>query len=391
MKICFIRTDLYAAKYKAGGAVTHSGELLRALKKLGHRVFSISPHPLPYVKGIVDYFYTIKPFIKKIRPTEVANILYNFSFYGKALCILEREKPDFIYQRYLLYSIAGVKVAKKLKIPIVMEFNGSDVRLSKEFGTLFMPEKFANFMERKILKQSDVIVTVSRVLKEELLNIGIPMKSVYVIPNAADPTRFTPSTNGGEIRKQLGLTDKIVVGYFGAFHRWHGVEVLVKAFQKSFGRNKNIHLVLVGTGELYEDIKKLIMREKLTDVVTLTGVVPYTEVSKYMAMCDICTAPFLPVERFFFSPIKIFEYMAVAKAIIASKIGQIGEVLKDGESAILVEAGDRSALSEAILGLAKNPELRERLGNVARKEVEKYTWERNAEKILEIYQKIRRE
>lgn len=112
MKICFIRTDLYLTKYKAGGGVTHSGELLRALKELGHYVFSISPHPLPYVKEIVDYFYTIKSFIKRICPTEVADILYNFPFYGKALCILKREKPDFIYQRYLLCSIAGVKVAK---------------------------------------------------------------------------------------------------------------------------------------------------------------------------------------------------------------------------------------------------------------------------------------
>lgn len=195
--------------------------------------------------------------IEKGCPAEIADILYNFQFYRKALCILKREKPDFIYQRYLLYSIAGVKVAKKLKIPIIMEFNGSDVRLNKEFGTLFMPEKFADFMERKILKESDVIVTVSRVLGEELLDRGIPEENIYVIPNGVDPTEFNPFIDGTEIRKQLGLRDKMIVGYFGAFHRWHGVEVLVKAFQKSFERNKSIHLVLVGTGELYEDIKNL--------------------------------------------------------------------------------------------------------------------------------------
>lgn len=389
MKICYIRTELYAKESIAGGAVTHSGELLRALKKLGHCVFSISPHPLPYVKEVVDYFYTIKPFIER-GPTEIADILYNLSFYRKASQILEREKPDFIYQRYLLYSIAGVKVAKKLKIPIIMEFNGSDVRLRKEFGTLFTPEKFAYFMERKILKQLDVIVTVSRVLKEELLNIGIPMKSIYVIPNAVDPIKFTRCINGTGVKKQLGLRNKIVVGYFGAFHQWQGVEVLVEAFKRSLEVNKNLHLLLVGTGELYKDIKSLILVENIAEAVTLTGVVPFEEVPKYMALCDICTAPFLSIERFFFSPIKIFEYMAMGKAIIGSNIGQIGEVLRDGESAILVKPGNKNLLSEAILSLAANPQLRGKLGNSAMAEVERYTWQSNAKHIIEIYQKMRK-
>jgi len=389
MKICYIRTELYAGDCRAGGAVTHSGELLRALKKLGHCLFSISPYPLPYVKEIVNYFYTVRPLIDKRCPIEIADILYNFLFYTKAMEILKREKPDFIYQRYLLYSIAGVKVARKLKIPIIMEFNGSDVRLRKEFGALFTPEKFANFIEGKILKHSDVIVTVSGVLKEELLSIDIPGENIYVIPNAADPIKFDHSINGMEIRKQLGLRDELIVGYFGAFHRWQGVEVLVKAFEKSLERNKRLHLLLVGAGELYEDMKKFIVREKLTEAVTFTGIVPFIKVPKYMAICDICIAPFLPVKRFFFSPLKIFEYMAMGKAIIASNMEQIGEVLTDGKNAILVEAGDKSALSEAILDLAMNPELREELGNVARKEVEKYTWKKNAEKILEIYQTLR--
>jgi len=340
----------------------------------------------------------IEPKFKK--PALSGEPLYNFYAKEKFKKKISRFQPDFIYHRYTGYTFFVAKIAKELNIPLILEFNSFDTWTMKYWaksknsfiGSLkkHVSYNIVKRIESYNLRNASLIVTVSQPLKMDLLKMGIPEKRILVNPNGVDPEKFNPeiekSKKCRDLRQKLGIDDnKIVVGFSGTFGPWHGIPQLTEAVDKILKNQlvSTVFFLLIGDGGLKPKAESKIGHYK---DVTFVGEVSYSDVQYYLAICDILMSPHNPQidgREFFGSPTKLFEYMAMGKAIVASRLGQIGEILKDGETAILVEPGNIDRLVDGILKLVKDSHLREKLGGKAREEVvENYTWQKNIERLI---------
>ncbi len=307
--------------------------------------------------------------------------------------VLERrEEFEFIYQRYSLDDYTGALLSKKLNLPFILEYNGSDVWVAKHWGTPLFFEKMAEKIEIANLKAADLIVVVSKPLRDELLKRGIQADKILVNPNGVDESKYRPEIDGKAIRDKYQLGDKSVIGFIGTFGKWHGAEVLAEAIKGVIKTRHNVHFLFVGDGITMPMVKEIIERDDVSLYVTFTGLVPQDEAPEYLAACDILVSPHVPNADgtpFFGSPTKLFEYMAMGKAIVASDLDQIGEVLEHKKTARMVKPGDVKDLAVGIIKLVEDEKLRIRLGRNAREEVvAKYTWTEHVRKILKALERV---
>jgi glycosyltransferase involved in cell wall biosynthesis len=198
------------------------------------------------------------------------------------------------------------------------------------------------------------------------------------VVNGVDLDLFTPY---GE-RRQFAPDDAVVVGFAGSLKAWHGIQVLAEAFSKA-AADSRLHLLVVGDGPLRNEVARL--AASFPGRVTSTGAIPLEQVPPWIRAMDIAVAPYPPLERFYFSPLKILDAMACGTAIVASDIGQVPELLRDGETGILVPPGDPVALAAALARLADDAPLRKRLGRAAFQEArEHHAWTARAEDFVSI-------
>jgi len=393
MKIVYARTQFWF-NLKAGGSVGHTLGVLKGFNKNNCEVKIISNEKF---LGIDDFDYIIiKPKYKKF----LGEFIYNFYVRNRFKNEILKFSPDIIYHRYTGYTFFVAKIAKELNIPLILEFNSFDTWKLKHWSasrnvlTGFISEHILYNIVKRIedynIKNASLIVTVSEPLKADLLKLGIPKAKILVNPNRVDPQKFNPkiitSEECNELKRSLGIDgDKVVVGFSGTFGEWHGIPQLTEAIDKILksALSPNIHFLLIGDGTFKSEAESRIGHD---ENVTFTGVVLYSDIQKYLAVCDILVSPHNPQvdgREFFGSPTKVFEYMAMGKGIVASNLGQIGEVLKNEKNALLVTPGDVPALIKGILKLAEDKELREKLGRQAREDVvANYTWEKNAERVI---------
>jgi glycosyltransferase involved in cell wall biosynthesis len=233
------------------------------------------------------------------------------------------------------------------------------------------------------------IFVVADVERRNLLRAGIPDEKIVVNPNGVDIEKFRPGVGGLAARRDLGVAeDEILAGFVGTFGPWHGVLTLAAAIAE-LPANSKMRFLLVGAGRLRDEVQRIVRAAGREQQVIFAGHVEHERVPALLDACDVLLSPHVPLEdgsEFFGSPTKLFEYMAMAKAIVASRLGQIGEVLVDEETALLTEPGDVPALSNAILRLSTSRELRERLGAAARRAaIAKHTWRHNAQRALDAY------
>jgi len=394
IKILYARTQFWF-NLKSGGSVGHTLGVLNGLRQNNCKIKIISNERF---LGIDDFNYTvIEPKIKK----PLGQFLYNFYAKNRFKKEIPKFKPDFIYHRYTGYTFFVTKIAKKLKIPLILEFNSFDTWKLKYWirNNPFLKKSFARnfkyhivkYIENYNLKHADLIVVVSEPLRDDLVSLGIPKKKILFIPNGVDPDKFNLEDVDQEecekLKKDLGIDEnKLIVGFVGTFGPWHGIPQLTQAVDR-ISKSKlfsNIHFLLIGDGDLKRESENQIGQYK---EVTFIGEVSYSDVQHYLAVCDILVSPHCPQvdgREFFGSPTKLFEYMAMGKPIIASRLGQIGDVLEHKKTAYLVEPGNVENLAEAMNTLIMEPGLCNVLGQNARAEVlSKYTWEKHVWKIIE--------
>jgi len=401
MKILYTRTQFWF-NLKSGGSVGHTLGVINGFKQNGCKIKIISNEKF---LGIESFDYSIiKPKINK--SFFLAEFLYNFYARNRFKKEILKFNPDFIYHRYTGHTFFVTKTAEELNIPLILEFNSFDTWKMKYWGN--SKKSFKSFMKKYILynyisynivkhienynlKNASLIVVVSQALKNDLLKLGIPEKKVLVNPNGVDTIKFNPeiakSKKCKKLRQKLGVNEnEILIGFSGTFGLWHGIPQLTEAIDKILREklSENIHFLLIGNGSLRQVSESKIGQYK---EVTFIGEVPYTNIQYYLAICNILVSPHCPQidgKEFFGSPTKLFEYMAMGKGIVASKLGQIGKILENEKTAILVKPGDVDELINEILRLASDKTLRERLGRKAREEVVKnYTWKRNTQKLIE--------
>ena len=210
-------------------------------------------------------------------------------------------------------------------------------------------------------------------------------------PNGVDHNIYNPDISPEPIRDKLKIKpDELVIGFMGTFGRWHGVEILAEAFARLMKHQPELRsstrLLLIGDGITMPETRKCLEEHQVLDRVIMPGMISQSEGPAYLACCDILTSPHVPNidnTRFFGSPTKLFEYMAMGKAIVASNLEQIGQVLDHGHSGYLVSPGDVDEFTEALSRLARAPEMRKRLGAASRNiAVKEFTWQQHTQRIL---------
>jgi glycosyltransferase involved in cell wall biosynthesis len=185
------------------------------------------------------------------------------------------------------------------------------------------------------------------------------------------------------------LTTELVVIWVGGFYPWHDIDLLLESFARVLQEQPRARLVLVGDGQTRSKVTQKIVRNGLRDAVIMTGAIPHTRVPEMVSIAEVAVVPAAPVPASrggTGAPLKLFEYMAAGKAIVATALNQAAEVIQDGQNGLLVEAGDVDGFAEAMLALLGDSATRARLGQNARAHaVEHYSWEQYTRRLENIY------
>jgi glycosyltransferase involved in cell wall biosynthesis len=308
---------------------------------------------------------------------------YNFAFARGVQRYLASRAPRFLYQRHFAFSIAGALLSRRLKVPLILEYNGSEAWMADHWDPNPL-RRWIALCEEVTLRCAARIIVVSGVLKDELLGRGIPADRIRVNPNAVDPNYFYPGRGRELGRKQLGIEpDEVLIGFVGSFSLWHGIEILQQAIVSLLTNSSSRHLrfVLMGDGLLHGEMRSALAAYESTGEVIFTGPLARDKVAEYLDASDILVSPHIPMpdgSRFFGSPTKLFEYMAMGKGIVASRLDQLAEVLEHDRTAWLITPGSAEELAEAISRLALDRPKREALGSAARRAaVERHCWSHN--------------
>jgi glycosyltransferase involved in cell wall biosynthesis len=367
-----------------GGATSHINGVVNGLLSLGSKITFISNDEIAGLdKSQVD-FNLIGP-EAGIMPRAAFDVHNGSNFSERAAEMIVASPPDFIYQRYCRFSWAGVEASIRTGVPLFLEYNGSEVWIGKHWDRT---EKLGLLerCERLNLRAATKIFVISEVERDNLLAAGVDADKIVVNPNCVDTDTFRPGIGGEAERAKLGILDAtILVGFVGSFGPWHGVLALADAIAL-IPKDANIHFLLIGDGSLRGEVERKLRETGDLARVTFTGVVKHDRVPVLLDACDILVSPHVPLadgSKFFGSPTKLFEYMAMGKGIVASALGQIGDVLSHGDTALLVEPGNSMQLADAIITMAREHDLRERLSIAARQAAEaKHTWSKNAQTVL---------
>ncbi|MDX2051551.1 MAG: glycosyltransferase family 4 protein [Polyangiaceae bacterium] len=294
-----------------------------------------------------------------------------------------RRRPSFLYERHAFFLGAGAFLAKKTRTPYMVEVNevAGEARVRDQI--LVGP---AQKIEAYVFRQADAIIVVSEFLKERITNLGVPAAKIHVVPNGVDETLFDPTRERVDVRGRLGIAPStVVVGFVGWFVPWHNLELLLNAFA-DVARGQDARLCLVGDGALKEALLEQAVQLGIDQQLVFPGAVPYSQMPDFVAAMDICVIPGSNAYR---SPIKLFEYMAMGKPVVAPFYPPIRSVLEPESEGLIFAPDDRQELAAHLDRLLKDPELRRRMGQKGREKVlAKHLWRHVAERVLNIYQGI---
>lgn len=383
---------------KKVGYYTHVYKLIESVRATGNplHLLCIGEKSLPKfgANTQISHKYA-RFFVHRVLP--FTGLLNSSRLHKKALQLHREEKFDIIHERFGLFSYGGYRSAREMNIPLLFEVNGPVIEEKQNHTE---PLKGLELLSAKIsrktaLKHGDGFVAISNIMKEIMVEEwGLSSEKIYVMPNCADHKIFAREglrQEGLELRKKLGYNDgEFVLSFVGSFFPWYGLEVFFEAFGKAYKEKKNLRLLMVGEGEIENDLKKIAKEARFLEIIKWVGRVPHEEVPVYLNSADAAIAPFrrLPT-KFFSSAIKIFEYMMSGSAILAPNLGQIAEVIKEGFSGIFFEPGDVESVKTGILKISESKEKCRMMGENAQKEaLKKYTWEKYGQQLVEIYGKM---
>ena len=312
-------------------------------------------------------------------------------------------RPAYIYERLCLGNYVGALASREFQVPYIVEYNGSEISMRRSFdGVGFAHEHAFELAEEFAFRQATVITVVSEAIAESLIARGVEREKILVNPNGADPDSYQPAPPDvrRSIRSELGFTDRDrVVAFSGTFGGWHGVDVLAAAIPRLCQASPLIKFLLIGDGPHKGLVDDAVRAAGVEARVKAVGRVDQNEGARLLKAADIFVSPHnshMIDSRFFGSPTKLFEYMAMGGGIVASDLEQLGEVLSPGlrpaelagavavanRRAVLCKPGDLDEFVRAVAFLAESPAVSEALGRNARQAVlDHYSWRRHVERV----------
>jgi glycosyltransferase involved in cell wall biosynthesis len=368
-----------------GGSITHIAGILQGFRDCGYRIGLLTCfEPPSLLRSIADDVEVIPPLPPGRRINgDIERLSWNQPLRWAGLELARRMRPSFVYQRHSPFLTAGAHIAERTNLPLVLEWNGSEPWIRNNWEAQWRVKRFLDpllaAMERNIIARTTLVAAVSQEAAEMAFETGASPNRTVVIPNAVDIEQVDLSLNGTAFAPN---NSGPLLGWGGSFGPWHGAEVIVSALSRL---PSDVRLVMVGDGLGRPSCEELARSLGVSDRIEWTGALPREVALRTLALCDVLVSPHTPLldQPFFGSPTKLFEYMALGRPIVASRLGQIGEILDDGVTARLVTPGDVDELVQGVLGVLGLPDRGRHLGEAARREaVNNHTWNVRARALL---------
>lgn len=356
------------------GQSVHVEELIYAFRAAGHEVMVVGPdvYQKSEFGGESSLVATIRRFLPGFAQ-ELAELAYNLPATLRLLRAYRAFRPDFIYERYNLYFLAGALLARWFKLPLFMEVNSPLAAERAKFGSLKL-RRLAHAVENFTWRAATRALPVTQVLGDIMIGRGVSEDRIRVVPNGIVLNRFPPRRGGGADHTA------IVLGFVGFVRDWHGLDMVIAALAED-AHSQNVSLAIVGDGPVRAQLEEQASALGIAHRVRFSGLVPQNQVAGRVMEFDIALQPGVTP---YASPLKIFDYMAAGCAIIAPDQPNIREILHHDQTALLFDPDEPDQRWTAIQRLIRDPALRRRLGEAARAELEHcdYTWSGNASRIV---------
>ena len=392
----YLRTDFWAP-IASGGSYGHTCYVAKELAAVTESFVCFMANRFPLLDA-----YGVRQVVMPLASTSSAEeaVASAVSHYLDFLRpYFERLKPAYIYERLCLGNSAGALLSAEFGVPYIVEYNGSEISMRRSFENAGYVYE-AEYLETEALafEQATIISVVSAEIRNSLVSRGVDPSKILVNPNGVDLDAYAPPAPAERqtIRSSLGFgpSDR-VIGFTGTFGGWHGIDVLAEAIPKICKNDARARFLLIGDGVFKHLVENAITAYGLSKRVVDVGRVPQVDGARLLQACDVYVSPHsahMIDSKFFGSPTKVFEYMALGGGIVASDLEQIGQVLSpaltpgeaergapvDGERAVLCSPGNVGEFVQAVTALVRHEEMVRALGRNARDAAAAhYSWSRH--------------
>ncbi len=326
---------------------------------------------------------TARPLERKLLPNfiyELIELSYSAIEFVKLSHAFIRHRPDVLYERENLFMLSGVWASRIFGLPYLLEVNSPLAEERKRYGALFWC-KLAQWTEAVCWRNASVVLPVTEALAQHIRRYDVPDDRIRVTPNGVDLLHFS-NNDTVSARKALGLQDQLVLGFVGYVREWHGLDRVVELLANTQSMN-NAYFLIVGDGPARSHLEAEAIRLGVADRMQFTGSQPRSALPALIAAFDIALQPQVTP---YASPLKLFEYMALARPIVAPAYPNILEILEDQHDAYLFDPDKEGSFAQAIEHLSSSEPLRKRLGQAAANKIinKDLTWRGNAARIAEL-------
>lgn len=373
------------------GSSVHIRELAKSFSDLGHSVHLVVGYNKTTENNCIDLPDVSITYVKNKFPFVFPKSL----FFSKILIlskIIRKFRPDLIYERNFNCTV-GSLISIIYKIPLLVEINGlvdDEIKLlNRSKNSSKVKLVFSKWIRKISLNKATTIIAVTNNIKAWMeYDYNIPSEKIKTISNGANVELFRPMDKD-KCKKELNLSLKNrYVSFVGNLAPWQGVDYLIKAAPLVIEAFPETRFLIVGDGLMRQEWENMVEDSNLDEYFLFTGPVPFNIVAIYINATDLCVAPFIRDrnEKIGLSPLKIYEYLACGKPVVASDILGVGDVLQKENVGLSFPSEDYIEFANKMKHLLSDDKLNAEMGNYGRElVVKKYSWARVAENILEVH------
>jgi len=369
------------------GQYVHIEEMIHALRAQGHEVIIAAPPSIENEDFGADAGAVA--LLKRWLPKwfyELMELSYSLVAYRRLAKAIRAHKPDCIYERYNLFLPAGVWAARRYKLPLLLEVNAPILEERSRYDGLSLT-RLARWSQAYAWRNADAVLPVTQVLGDIVASYGVDPKRIVVIPNGINGERFERAPDVEAAKRALGLEGRLVLGFTGFIRDWHGLDKVLTLIANDPPASQR-HLLVVGDGPARAGLERQARELGIENRVTFTGIVGRDDVARYVAAFDIALQPAVVA---YASPLKLFEYLALGKAIVGPAQPNIEEILRRDHNAVLFDPADPDGLANAVSRLCSDHALRTRVAENAQRTIAdmQLTWGENARKVTGLFGALR--